>query len=120
MSNLLQDAVQAIVKLADDKKAGDICVFHSNEDHWLTEYIVVLTVNNSVHARSILMMFKEYFSTLTSNDDLSDSPNVIGKPESGWVIVDANSIVIHCVNAENRDFYEIDKLFSVQGEIHYH
>ena len=34
-----------------------------------------------------------------------------GKSESGWVIMDANSIIIHFVDAQTRSHYDIDEIF---------
>ena len=116
----LNDIIKDIVKLADDKKAEQISVFNVAEQHWLTEFIVVVGVNNSVHSRAVSEELKHYFSQLGDHKDLYPTPHSIGDSESGWVIIDANSIIVHCVNESTRQFYDIDKLFAAQGEIYYY
>ena len=118
--DILTNIIEDVVSLVDNKKAEDICVFHVSEKHWLTDYIVVLTVKNKVHAQSVLEDVKHFFSTLKQDDDLFEHPKHVGSPESGWMIVDANSIVVHCVTSETREFYDIDKLFSSQGDVYYY
>ena len=118
--DVLTNIVDDVVRLVDNKKADDICVFHVSERHWFTDYIIVLTVKNKVHAQSVLEDVKYFFSTLQQENDLFDQPKNVGTAESGWMIVDANSIVIHCVTSETREFYDIDKLFSSQGDVYYY
>ena len=117
---VLTDIVDQIVTLADAKKAEDICVFHVAKSHWLTEYVVVLSVKNRVHGQAVFNSYKSFFSELPASDDIYDYPHFVGEASSGWTIIDANSIVVHCVNQETREFYDIDKLFAAKGDIYYH
>ena len=59
------------------------------------------------------------FATLNSVD-FHDEIKQSGSPESGWVILDLNSILIHCVTESARDFYKLDSIYEKYGVIHHH
>ena len=43
-----------------------------------------------------------------------------GKPDSKWVILDFNNLLIHVMDKEIRDAYEFDNLFADYENYRYH
>ena len=43
-----------------------------------------------------------------------------GKPESRWVILDFNDIIIHIMDQEIREQYDFDNLFAAYENYRYH
>ena len=107
----LQPFVDSITSLLDEKKVDDIRTYYVSEKSWMTDYIIVATIKNSVHAKSVLTQLESFFHSLDPTDSIYSHPRITGDPNSGWVILDANSVVIHCLDQKNRDFYNIDSLF---------
>ena len=112
-----------IITLSEDKKVNLISTFNVSQDMWYTDYIVVLTVGNPIHCRALIETFKTdllpEIATLNSVD-FHDEIKQSGSPESGWVILDLNSILIHCVTESARDFYKLDSIYEKYGVIHHH
>jgi ribosome-associated protein len=39
------------------------------------------------------------------------APRVEGKPETGWVLVDYGTVIVHCFAAEQRHRYKLEELW---------
>ena len=116
----LKLVVDSLVNIADSKKAEDLRSYFVSEKNWMTDYVVVIGVLNKIQAKAILTDIEKYISELDDSDDLFNEARVSGTPESGWLILDLNSIVIHFVDQENRDFYNIDSLLELQGDVYHY
>ncbi len=120
--DILQTIVDSIVKKVDAKKADDIRVFSVADTNWLTDYVIIIGASNKIHSKALV---NELLSHLTSivrehSRHFYDPMKISGSPESGWVILDINSIVIHCVDTEKREHYKLDEVFEKQGSIYHY
>ena len=122
MKNKLEIILETLVHFFDEKQTEDIKAFHVSEKLWITDYIVVVTVKNSIHSKSIVTEVVKKFKTfdIGSSNDFYPEIKLSGNSDSGWVILDMNSIIVHCVNAETRATYQIDELFEKQGIIYHY
>ncbi len=113
----LDDVVKKLVALCEEKKAFHI-IGYALENNPLTDYVLVISVLNTIHSQSLCTAFDKdfgaYLATLYS-DDFYDNVRISGDSDSGWQIADFNSIVVHLVSEELRHFYELDKLFESRG-----
>ena len=116
----LKKVIDSIIDIADAKKAEDLRAYFVAEKNWMTESVVVIGVLNRIQSKSILEDIENFASSLDNRDDFFDFPRISGTSESGWVIIDLNSIVIHCVDQQSRSFYEIDSLLELQGEVYHY
>ena len=97
----LKNVINSIINIADDKKAEDLRAYYVAEKNWMTEFVVVIGVLNKIQSKSILEDIESFASSLDNADDFFDFPRTSGTSESGWVIIDLNSIVIHCVDTHS-------------------
>ena len=117
MKTDIEKIVQQLVTIADNKKAENIKVYHVSEKIWITDYIMIITASNEIHLKALLGDLEKEFKIIISEED-EDYFNPIktsGKSESGWVILDLNSIIVHLVDEQTRDHYKIDELFESNG-----
>lgn len=96
--------INDIVKLIEDKKAGNIKIY-SMKGSTIADKFIVLTSNSKVHAKTIMSELRKYFNK--NNISFLNE----GENNCGWIIVDAFDIVIHIFTKEMRDFYCIDELY---------
>lgn len=123
MTTPIQTLIDHIVTTADEKKAERITSYDVSGTSSLTESVVLLSVSNVIHCRSLVgelsKAIEEKVAELKS-DDFFEEVRTSGDHNSGWVIIDANSIVIHCMTEPMREFYNLDAFFEKNGIVfHY-
>lgn len=116
----LETILKSIIKIADDKKAEDLRSYFVSDKNWMTDYVIVIGVLNKIQSKAILQDIEKYIASLDDTDELFRVPRVSGTSESGWLILDLNSIVLHFVDQEKRSFYEIDSLLELQGDVYHY
>lgn len=101
-----KELMEAIVKVADSKKARDIVVMQVTGQTTLTDYFVIMTGTSSTHIRAlgdeIEMQVKERLQVL---------PHHREGVTSNWVLVDYNSVVVNVFQKEAREMYALERLW---------
>jgi ribosome-associated protein len=117
----LENLLEEIIQIGDANKAFDIRAY-SAKDTSITDYFLLLSVNNHVHGKSTLFKLSEKIKELINTDSsyFYDKLRISGKPESGWVVIDMSSIIIHILDTQARDLYEIDDLFEQKGVVYHY
>ena len=117
----LEEIVDKLVDVADQKKAEHIVVYNVTQYASLTDFVIVVSTKNVIQGRAILIEIEKKVKELLENEDSDDifEPKISGKTESEWVVLDINSIVIHIISEAKRNFYGLDELFE-QKAIVYH
>ncbi|MBQ7990078.1 MAG: ribosome silencing factor [Oscillospiraceae bacterium] len=101
--------VETIVKALDAKRAEDINVLHVTDLTILADYFVIAD-GTSVTQTKALADEVEY--QVSVNCEGRKPNSVQGEPNGGWVILDYGDIVVHVFYKEQRDFYNLDKLWA--------
>ena len=111
--------LKQVVGDADQKKALDIRVYKPKSTV-ITDFIVVMSVQNPIHAKSLLRELDRTVSDFlkeTPSDDFYAHVKQSGTPESGWLILDANAIMVHIISEAIRAEYQLDSLFEKRAVI---
>jgi ribosomal silencing factor RsfS len=82
--------------------------------HDLVDDVILATAQNSVHLNAVVQAAQKVLGKSDSGTRLS------GKPESGWMIFDGGSFVLHVLIADVRELYDLDHLFMHRGGVAYH
>ncbi|RAP31565.1 ribosome silencing factor [Candidatus Marinamargulisbacteria bacterium SCGC AG-343-D04] len=120
--NTLKNIADNIASFLDNKKAEDITVYHVTEKNWLTDFIIVFNMKNAVHGKAISKELVNHLSSVIVENpkEFYNPIRLSGSADTGWIIMDINSIVVHCFDAESRDFYNLDSILEKQGDVfHY-
>lgn len=117
MSDKLDNVLETLVHLFQEKKAEHIIAYRMNDTVWITDFACVVTAKNTVHAKAMAEEVAQQFGAIASVSpkDFYDRPNVTGSAASGWIVLDMNSIVVHVVTEAMRDFYKLDAFFEKRG-----
>lgn len=101
-----QQKLEIIVKALDSKKAEDIKVIKVGDLTVIADYFVI-TDGTSFTQTKALADEAEY--KMQENGVV---PNrVQGNNGSNWVIIDYGDIVVHVFSKEQRDFYNLERLW---------
>ncbi len=97
-----------IVKSLDDDKGVDIQVIDLIGQSALADYIVVASGTSSRHITSMAEKLRERLAARGTKDIRTE-----GMGQGNWVVLDAGDVIVHLFRPEVREFYNIEKMWSV-------
>lgn len=102
---------EAIIKALDSKRAKDIQLLKVGDITVLADYFITCTATSTTQIRTLSDLCEEAAEKL-------DEPihHREGERESGWVLLDFSSVVVHIFLPEQRDFYKLERLWK-DGEL---
>ncbi len=104
----------AAARLLEEHSAGDTIVLGVAGVCSWTDYFVIATARSSTHLRSLL----DFLVDLLRERSIKPLNPARNAAESGWVLVDCGSFVIHLMERDKRDFYELEKLWFMAEEVY--
>jgi ribosome-associated protein len=109
-----EEMAHAIFDVLDAKKAYKLKVLRVNDQTVITDYFVIATGNSNTHVKS-LGGEVEYKLSLCGIDPL----HYEGRDSDGWVVIDYGHVMVHIFSRDQRDFYQLEKLYGDAEEIHF-
>lgn len=106
---------EAIKNLAvaalEDLKAVDIRVLNVGKMTSVTDYMIIAGGTSNRHVRSLLD------AVVVKAKERGITPlGVEGEQHAQWGLVDLGDVVVHVMLPEVRDFYQLEKLWSVDAQ----
>ena len=98
--------LELIIKAISDKKGEDIIAIDVSKSSPICDYFVVCSASNE---RQMITIANSLDEELSKND--YDIKKIDGKG-SKWIVVDAREVVIHIFAKEERENYNLEKLWS--------
>ena len=82
---------------------------------------LLVSALNDIHLKALVDALIRFYKD-HKKDKLKelDYFGMSGKPDSKWVILDFNNLLIHVMDKEIRDAYEFDNLFADYENYRYH
>ncbi|MDV7104790.1 ribosome silencing factor [Vibrio sp. TH_r3] len=96
-----------LVDKADDMKAENIVTINVIDKSSVTDYMVICTGNSKRHVSSIA----DNIANEAKNIGLTPL-GIDGEDEGEWVVVDMGSVMVHVMQQEHRELYQLEKLWS--------
>ncbi|MDD5566250.1 MAG: ribosome silencing factor [Candidatus Omnitrophica bacterium] len=97
-----------MANLARDKKAQQVVVLDMRAVANFCDYFVVLSAQSQRQIQSFAEILQEELGTQGINSLTKTLPH----DESGWVVLDFSSVVVHIFNKAMREFYSLERLWS--------
>ncbi len=106
------ELVKEVVKALEDKKAEDIRVIDITEISSIADYFIISNGNNP--------------NQLTAMEDAVDEAmykngvhqkQVEGTNNSTWILMDYKDIIVHLFSKEDREFYDLERIWKDGKEI---
>ena len=103
------DEIRALVRNAlEDLKAEDIVELDVRDKTDVTDYIIVASGNSSRHVKSIAN------NVVVEAKKAGQPPiGVEGEDAGEWMLVDLADVVVHVMQPQIRDFYDLENLWQV-------
>ncbi|CAH8192179.1 MULTISPECIES: ribosome silencing factor [Vibrio] len=92
---------------ADDMKALDIKTLDVKGKSSITDYMIICTGTSKRHVASIA----EHVSSEVKKVGL-EPLGMDGEAEGEWVVLDMGSSMLHVMQEEHRELYQLEKLWS--------
>lgn len=92
-----------IMEILEEKKAADILALDISEISTLADYFILASAEN-VRQLDALEDAVEEGIRLELNKE--------GEGDSGWILMDYKDIVVHLFTKEQREFYDLEKIWS--------
>jgi ribosome-associated protein len=100
-----------VSKALDDLKGIDIKVIDVTAMTDVTDYMIVVSGTSSRHVKSLANNVVEEMLKLGIKPH-----GVEGMDQGEWVLVDLVDVVVHVMQSQARQFYEIERLWSVSAD----
>ncbi len=91
----------------DAKKAENVRVYDVRGISDVTDWTVVATGTSAPHLKALI---REAEGALAAEG--AERLRISGEPDSGWVVLDAITVVVHVFAEEARTYYDIEKLWT--------
>lgn len=105
-----KDRIEKIKQLLEDKKAEHITLIDLHGKSSMTEYMLIASGTSQRHIASLASQIREemhkYKITPLSME---------GYPDSDWILLDLNDIIVHLFKPETRLYYNLEKIW-IDGE----
>ncbi len=105
------ELMNQIVTILDSKKAEDIKAIETTEVTIVSDYFVLASGTSSTHVKSL-------------TDDVEFELEKLGvKPlhlegrATGWIILDYASVLVHIFQKEQREYYNLERLWADANQV---
>ena len=107
----LQNQKQMVLETVDDIKGQDVVCLDVSGNSSFADYMVVVTGTSNRHVKSIsdAVTKKAKENTLKIN-------GVEGQDQAEWILIDLGNIIVHVMQAEVRQLYDLESLWSMKPD----
>ena len=102
-----KEHVRDIARLLDEHRAEDTVILDVSAMSSWTDFFIISTVRSQAHLKGLLERVHGYFG----QHNMKSLKSRKNTSEQGWILIDCGSFVIHLMDQERRDFYELEKLW---------
>ncbi|MEW6423582.1 MAG: ribosome silencing factor [Bacillota bacterium] len=107
-----QALLKIAVRVAEDKKAYDVTILEISKISIISDYFLICTGRSPIHVKGIA---REVIGEIAKETGLH--PRIEGLREGRWVLLDYGDLVIHIFVEEERQFYNLERLWGDAGEL---
>ena len=104
----IDELKQMALDALEDLKAEDITLIDVKDKTTVTDWIIVATGSSSRHVKSIAN------SVIVAAKESGKPPlGSEGEDDGEWVLVDLGDVIVHVMQRQVREFYDLESLWSV-------
>lgn len=103
-----------IAEILDNKKAQDIVILKVGDMTIISDYFVVASAPNVSHVQTLA---EEVQMKLREEEGVNPI-RTEGEREGRWVVIDYGDVLVHIFHKEEREFYQLERLWKVEGNFY--
>jgi len=104
----IEEVKTKAVEALEDLKAEDITVLDVLGKTTVADWVVIATGSSSRHVKSIANNV-----AVEARKDGRPPLGMEGEDEGEWVLVDLGDVIVHVMQRQVREFYDLESLWSV-------
>lgn len=101
---------QELVQLLENKKGSEISVLDLRGRALFTDFFLVATGTSSRHVAALARDVEEY-----AHQHRLPVLGIEGLQAAEWVLIDLDGVIVHLFQAETRQFYNLERLWSPES-----
>ncbi|NMA69660.1 MAG: ribosome silencing factor [Desulfitobacterium sp.] len=103
---LSDNQLQGVIQIIEEKKGHNPVLLDLQGISMVTDYFMIVTGNTSIQVKAITENLVEKLPELEI-----PTLRVEGLQEANWVLIDCGDLVIHVMTPEQREFYNLERLW---------
>lgn len=104
--DIMQDKLQIVIKACEDKIAEDVKTIEIGEKTSIADYFVIATGGSILQTQAIANEVEEKVEK-AGYEVISKE----GFRDGSWILIDLGDIIVHVFTKEQREFYNLEKLW---------
>lgn len=101
-----KELAMQIAEILDSKKGEDIAILDVNHLTSVTDFFVIAGAHSTLQARAMAEEVEDKLSEMGLEARRRD-----GYADSRWVVLDYSSVIVHVFHYEEREVYNIERLW---------
>ncbi len=110
-----KEKVIKVAEFLDELKGIDTVVLDLTSYNGWTDFFIITTINSNAHLRGMYNNIQEIFHRL----DIEPFSRHKKIDNENWVLIDCGYFVIHLMDKEHREFYDLEKLWFNSNTIYH-
>lgn len=107
----LENKLSIITKACEDKKGIDIKALNISKLTPIADYFVIVSGNSSTQVMAIADEIEDKMLEAGAEEVIKE-----GYQSGRWILLDFNDIIVHVFHKEDREFYNLERLWSDERE----
>ena len=103
-----QKFASIIARFLDDNKAKDIVILNVSNVSSLSDYFIIATGSSTPHIRGLTELVRKNVKDIFKRFPIGEET----ERQSKWNLLDYGEVVVHIMNQEQRETYQIEKFWS--------
>ena len=99
--------LRACCEALDDRKAEEIQVLYLGPASSVADYFIIVSGTSHPHLRAL----RNTLHATLKDHDVNTAGRIDRETDSGWLVVDAENILIHLFTPDMRNFYQLERLW---------
>lgn len=102
------DIARAVADILVEKQAEDILILDLREVTTFTDYFVICSAGSRRQLDALQQAIREGTKRF---DERILARHTEGTADSGWILVDLNSVIVHLFDEATRSYYQLEDLW---------